>query len=197
MVRWSGPDGVVAIMQSGVETGSRNSGSPAASVPPSPDDAGTLAVIVGQYYESMGVPSCQVESSGTVLWNYSGAGYTSPEAGPPPGERQYTMGLRRALQGIPVWESIAYAIFDADGQTTDEGFYWPEIPKDVVVTAVAFQEQLSTPSGLAAYEAKLPVDAQALGLVVIHHTVGNWLSTFQAVVTYDVGCRSSITVPVF
>jgi hypothetical protein len=41
-------------------------------------------------------------------------------------------------------------------------------------------------SGLAAYKAKLPADAQGQGQVLIHHTSAGSSSPFHAAVTYDV-----------
>jgi hypothetical protein len=43
-----------------------------------------------------------------------------------------------------VVESLAVARFDIDNQTTYEAFYWPEIPGDVVSTAIAFGAQLAS-----------------------------------------------------
>jgi hypothetical protein len=63
---------------------------------------------------------------------------------------------------------------------------WPEIPEEVVAEAVAFKARLSTPEGLAAYEAQLGPDAQARGRVVVHHNDGEPTATFAAVATYDV-----------
>jgi hypothetical protein len=72
-----------------------------------------------------------------------------------------------------------------NGETTNEAFYWPEIPADVVAAAQAFRDQLAAPGGLAAFKAKLPANAQGDGSVVIHHHVAGAAGAFKAVAVYD------------
>jgi hypothetical protein len=97
---------------------------------------------------------------------------------------------------VPVVDSIAFAQFDVDDQTTSEGFYWPEIPADVVTAALSLAKQLSDPAGLAAYKATLPADAQGNGSVQIRHTSG-LLGTgpFQAVAVYEVAPAAGLASP--
>jgi hypothetical protein len=56
----------------------------------------------------------------------------------------------------------------------------------VVSAAIAFKNQLAAPGALAAYKAKLPADAQGDGRVVIHHSSGLSMGSFQSAATYDV-----------
>ena len=91
----------------------------------------------------------------------------------------------RAVDGIIVGESMAYARFDSQDQSTSEGFYWPTIPADAVTSARAFHAKLADPNELAAYKAKLPADAQGDGIVNLHHTNSSSTSLFAAA-TYDV-----------
>src|SRR5262249_27630679 len=121
--------------------------------------------------QMMGVASCQIGDRPGIT---SGSGGT-------------TALLARAVDGIPVGESHAYAHFVAGDQTTDEGFYWPAIPADVVAAARALRDRLADPAALAAYKALLPSEAQSDGQVVIHHTDGSLgTAAFTAVATYDV-----------
>jgi hypothetical protein len=124
-----------------------------------------------EYFGTMGVASCQIDDTPGLT---SGSGGTNAI-------------LERAVDGIPVGESYAWAHFVATNQTTGEGFYWPTIPADVVTAARALRDRLADPTALAAYKALLPPEAQGDGQVVIHHTDGS-LDTkpFTAVATYDV-----------
>jgi hypothetical protein len=171
LVRWVGSDGVVGISSSGSEMGVMNAGAPETKLPDWSKDFSKLTTHVTAYYASMGVPNCQISS---ISATYGSSG-TTPR-------------LERGLDGIPVAESHAYARFEVDDQTTEEGFYWPEIPAGVVTAAVAFKSKLADPKALAAYKAKLPSDAQGPGKVVIHHTSALSLSPspFKAEGTYDV-----------
>lgn len=173
-VRWVGADGVVAIEQSGGELGILNGGAPEAALPDWSTDTAALAAHVTAYFASFGVSACQVASA--------------PING---GSGGRTVALVRAVDGIGVAESLAYARFDDQDQSTSEGLYWPTIPADVVTSARAFHATLADPTELAAYKAKLPTDAQGDGNVVIHHTSAASTAPFAAAATYDVVTPSS------
>jgi hypothetical protein len=184
VVRYTGPDGVVAVSTNGSELASLDGGALESSLGGWSSDVAALTAHVEQYWEAMGVPACEVlrtdlTSGGSSSGSTSGGPTTfipSPD----------TIGLVRGIRGIVVAESLAFAQFDADDQTTSEGFYWPEIPADVVSAALALDTQLASPAGLAAYKAKLPASAQGDGAVVIHHSQSFSTAAFQAVATYDV-----------
>lgn len=183
LVRWTGKDGVVAIWTDGSEMASMNGGAPESNLPDWSSDGNALAAHVKAYFVSMGVATCQI--SGTD-GTYSVGGGGSTNGGPMfMVASQATLGVLRSIDGVPVVESIAYARFDTDDQTTSEAFYWPTIPADVVTAARAFHEKLAAPGALAAYKAKLPADAQGDGQVVIHHRAAGSSLPFTAVATYD------------
>jgi len=168
-VRWVGVDGVVGIEQSGGELGILNAGAPEASLPDWSADTTALSSHVTAYFATFGVSSCQIG-----------------DAQVDSGSDGRTVLLARSVDGITVAESLAYARFDNQDQSTSEGFYWPTIPADVVTSARAFQAMLADPTELAAYKAKLPADAQGDGLVILHHTSSSSTAPFSAVATYDV-----------
>jgi hypothetical protein len=168
-VRWVGVDGVVAIQQSGGELGVLNAGAPEASLPDWSDDPTALASHVTAYFTTFGVSACQVGDAQA----YDGFGGR-------------TVALTRAVDGITVVESIAYARFNNLDQSTSEGFYWPTLPADVIASARAFNAKLADPPELAAYKSQLPADAQGDGVVTIHHTSSSSTSPFTAAATYDV-----------
>jgi hypothetical protein len=168
-VRWVGVDGVVAIEQSGAESGSLNGGAPEASLPDWSGDPAALTAHVTAYFVTLGVSACQIGSAGV----HSGSDGS-------------TIVLVRSVDAISVAESIAYARMDSQDQSTSEAFYWPTIPAEVVASARAFQATLADPTGLAAYKAKLPANAQGDGVVILHHTSSSSTSPFAAAATYDV-----------
>jgi len=168
-MRWVGDHGVVAIEVSGGEIGSLNGGAPEAGLPDWSGDPTALSAHVTAYFASFGVSSCQVANAGV---NGGSGGRT--------------IALARSIDGIAVSESIAFARFDNQDQSTSEGFYWPTIPADVVTSARAFHDKLADPAQLAAYKAKLPADGQGDGGVVLHHTSSSSTTPFAAAATYDV-----------
>jgi hypothetical protein len=183
LVRWTGRDGVVAISSDGSEMALLNGGAPEANLPDWSSDGNALATHVKAYFVSMGVATCQI--SGTDGTYSAGGGGSTNGGSTFTVTAQSTVGLVRSIDGVPVANSIAYARFDTDDQTTSEAFYWPTIPADVVTAARAFHDKLAAPGALAAYKAKLPADAQGDGQVVIHHRVAGSPLPFTAVATYD------------
>ncbi len=168
-IRWVGNDGVVALEQSGGEIGSMNGGAPEASLPDWSNDPTALGAHITAYFESFGVAACQVGSA---------------QANDGFGGR--TILLARSVDGVAVAESLAYARFDNQDQSTSEGFYWPTIPAAAVTSARAFREKLADPVQLAAYKAKLPANAQGDGVLILHHTSETSPPPFTAAATYDV-----------
>jgi hypothetical protein len=187
ITHWTGPDGALAVFSNGLVMAELDSNAPENHVASLSGTEAMLTSYVRQYYETIGVASCQVASSDIVGWSGSASGSATGDAGETVVSGGVTLGLKRGINGIPVAESMANAMFDVDYQTTTETFYWPEIPANVVETAVALHGQLADPQGLSAYKAKLPKNAQGEGQVVIHHTDGSqWFDPFEAVATYDV-----------
>jgi hypothetical protein len=170
MVRYVGAHGAVAIFANGFATGIMNGGAPEASLADFSEEVPVLSAHVRDYFTSFGVRACQISS-------------TSVNAGSEGRKIQ----LGRAADGITVAESLAFARFDVDDETTVEGFYWPTIPDDVIASARTLRAALADPAALRAYKAKLPADAQGDGSVVIHHSAASSAEPFESTVSYDVG----------
>jgi len=92
----------------------------------------------------------------------------------------------RRVDGIPVVASIAFAHLDSSDESTNEGFYWPGVPADVVAAAESLRARLADPDALAAFKAKLPEEARGDGQVMIHHSSSGATPPLAAAATYDV-----------
>jgi hypothetical protein len=181
----------------GHEFGTQRRGSPLYTLAPygnSPTEHGTAVLA---YFESCGLPTNEV---GGVLPRVGSltvgqAGQAFQEVGP----KSYYSAVTRAVQGIPIRDSVAWARMDVNGDVLREEVYWPSIPQGVIDNAVALQTQISTASGLAAYQSALPAGA-GQGSVVIRHSSA-WaprVAPFEAYAVYDVttsdGHGSSSTI---
>jgi hypothetical protein len=168
-VRWVGPDGVVAIETTGAEMGIMNGGAAETNLPDWSNDPAALGAHVRDYFLSFGVAGCQM-----------------PETQVQGGSGGSTIGIAHLVDGILVAESLAYARFNNNEQTTSEGFYWPTVPAAVVDAARALHARLADPTMAAAYKALLPAADQGDGEVVIHHTSSSSTAAFASAATYDV-----------
>jgi hypothetical protein len=173
----------VAISADGSEVGILNGGAHEENLPDWSSDQAALSAHVESYFESMGLASCQIANT-TIFGGVGGGGAAGGSITVL--QSQSSVDVARGISNIPVVESLANARFDSANQTTAETFYWPEIPADVVAAARAFHDQLANPTALAAYKAKLPLDAQGDGQVVIHHSSAGSKPPFQSATTYDV-----------
>ena len=169
LVRWVGADGALAIWSDGAEGASLTGGAPEARLAAWSADPAAVSAHVRDYFTSMGVAPCQLLAAQATGGSDGLSGH-----------------LIREVDGIPIGESLAFAHFDVDDQTTYEGFYWPTIPADVMTAARAFHARLAQATMLAAYKALLPPEAQGEGRVIIHHTSSGSMNPFQAAAVYDV-----------
>jgi hypothetical protein len=182
--QWTGPDGALGVFSNGYTLATLAGDAPEADLPPLLATSAMIKDYVTDYFVGLGVSACQIQESRILSL---GEGSLSGDAGDTDLLGQVTVGLDRAIHGIPVVESIAMAEFDIDYQTTSETFYWPTIPSDVVSSALALQARTQTSVELASYKAKLPRDAQGSGRLLIHHTPGvATSSSFSAVAVYSV-----------
>ncbi|MBK7584481.1 MAG: hypothetical protein IPI67_30290 [Myxococcales bacterium] len=117
----------------------------------------------------------------------SQSGPVSDLLDPAPKLDWYSSVLSRSVGGIEVPDSFAFARFNADDEVVFESVYWPAIPAAAVADAVAFQQQLASPTNAAAFRAKLPLNlASQPGTIAIRHTRMTHKGSFVAKVSYDV-----------
>jgi hypothetical protein len=102
----------------------------------------------------------------------------------------YASILIRAISGIPVADSFAWATFNADGDVVIEAAYWPTIPAGVIADAKALAASVADSVGGPAFLAKLPTGL-ASGTVVIRHSPPTPTSRFEAFASYDLSEEST------
>jgi hypothetical protein len=159
-----------------------------AGVPFSPytGDISSHEALVQKYFIGAGLPADQV---GGVRTNVGATG-----TGALGGERVteqyfYSSIITRAVNGIPVDESHAWARLDVNGNVVAENVYWPALNASVISDAVALSQTVASTSPISAtYLGSLPVPASvaSIGKVVIHHSSEFVRTTFEDYACYDV-----------
>jgi hypothetical protein len=179
-----GANGVFATDPvTGAAWASPNADAPAYKRPPLTTDGDTHNQRVISYFQSAGIPAAEIKNAHvTTLMETGGA---SNQQIPAPKLTAYYSILARAVDGISVPDSFAWARFNADDQVVEEGVYWPPIPASVVDAAKKLASTLADPAAGPKLRAALP-SAAAPEEVVIRHTNGADHSPFQAVAYYDV-----------
>jgi hypothetical protein len=97
--------------------------------------------------------------------------------------------LERAVDGIPVVDSFAWARVNADGEVVSEAVYWPSIPNHVLAEAKRLRNLIEDPDSRATYESRLGTGHSG-GDVVIRHASAEVNTDFEALASYDVTVRS-------
>jgi hypothetical protein len=158
---------------------------PVAQRPPLTTDGDAHNAAVRAYFVTAGLPESQIDSVSVHAHMQAGGLIT---AGFPESKLvKFTSVISRIVGGVPVSDSSAYASFNADGETTSEFLYWPQIPAATLADAKALQERISDPDQLASLLAQAGLQASALGgRVVIHHTRHTQLPPLEFWATYDV-----------
>jgi hypothetical protein len=165
-----GEHGVFATRQSnGASFGVPNADAPAARKPALSTNSDVHNDRTLQHFLNAGLPKDQVASA-----HVSTLMQSRGEAGDPqndPGEFvAFTSNIDRAVDGVPVGDSSAWARFNADDEVVEEGAFWPDVPPSVVDTAKNMRAMLDDPDLRAEYLAKLPPAARDNGRVIIRHS---------------------------
>lgn len=181
-----GSNGVFATnLNTGAVRAVPNGDSPASQLPALTGDPDVHSAHVLAYFEAAGLPSDQVAA--VHVTTMMGGGGLGP---PPVGFRgnfiAYNSVIGRAINGITVADSFAWARFNNQGQVMAEAAYWPPIPASVVNDALTLQAQFGAPTAMTTFVAALPVKAIDAGRVVIHHTYSASRGIFAAVACVDI-----------
>lgn len=183
-----GDQGVFATFaHNGAVLATPNSGSPSLSVAAPEGGAEGHNARVVEYFVGAGLPKNQIEAVGASAEQFLSGGPDGTRA-----ERfvaWYTV-VRRHVSGIPVWDSVAWARINVDGDVVAETVYWPVISGAVLQEAEALKSALSDPAQAEALSEKLPKGATGPGKVVIRHTSFAHRGAFWARAAYDVGYKS-------
>jgi hypothetical protein len=192
MARKRGDWGVYVIDHSnGHVMGGQRAGSPLLhDTPPYGASVTEHGEAVKAYFSSCGLPASEIAG---VLPRVGGlevarVGEAPHQEGPP----MYYSVLTRAIDGVPVKESFAWARIAVSGEVIREDVYWPAIPAAALAEAHELRAQLATAEGRAAFRASLPLAQGAgEGEVAIRHTSAFAApgTPFEAHATYDVNDR--------
>lgn len=166
---WTGPTGAGAG-GGNFALFSLNGDSPDRNRPDFSADPEVMQTHVTEYLEGFGIQRCQIASSNVGA---SGGG-GGPVGGPfTPAPSHLTISLTRAIDGIVVSESNAYAMLDDEDKSTSESLFWPALTPEVIAAAKALRTRLADPATLAAYRAKFTntYEYRTEGAVTIHHTL--------------------------
>jgi hypothetical protein len=144
-------------------------------------DASTHNQMVKSYFVSAGIPEDQIANVETS-YIYSGTLGGNQTTAPVP--HSLNSILMRAIDGIPVRESEAWAKMTTAGDVDMEVVFWPPIDTRVIARAKALAATIAGPSGHASYLAKLP-KIFIEGGVVIHHSDMSVHSAPVAYVAFD------------
>jgi hypothetical protein len=145
---------------------------------------------VKSYLTAAGVPVSEVSATHVTTTMITGGPVSG--AWDPKDTRllYYTAHLERALGGVPVQGSFAFAALDGMDQVITEGVYWPAIPASVVAAAQNFSQQLGNATNRASFIAKVrrarAEAADVAGQVKIVHTSANSDAPFSAIAAYVV-----------
>ncbi len=181
-----GSEGVFVTMSvSQMVFGIPNATSAALALPMFSGSAADHNAAVRAYFVGAGLPESQI-SSVSVQDGMLGGGPTA--AGSIRSTLAYYFStVNRQANGVAVPDSFAWARLNVNGDVVHESVYWPELPASVVAEAANFAAILNNASGRGTLIASLPSDVTTTtGVLVIHHTPGEWTGSFGAWVSYDI-----------
>jgi hypothetical protein len=190
MQRWRGSFGAFAVDP----TNNAVNAIPNADSPTGPYllDAPIHNQMVKDYFISAGLPADQVADVETFyLASGSGSGDSSTQ--PTLVLSSINSILRRAILGVRVIESIAWAKLTTRGDVDWESVFWPPIDAAVASGAAAFAASLADPAQHAAFLAKLPSKIYKEGGVVIHHTDPSIHAAPRAYVSFDAQTETQLS----
>ena len=137
------------------------------------------------YFLAAGLPANQV---GPIHTNVTATGDGPAGAAEIPKQFSFSSIVTRAVQGIPVDESHAWARLDVGGNVVAESVYWPPLDSSVVSDALALSTTLAAPASAASYYSLLPFPSSVSGsgILRIHHSSQFVRGTFQTMACFDV-----------
>ena len=183
-----GSEGTLAVLASnGSVTGIPNAQSRALQLPPfgmTPQDHDRF---VRDYFERSGIPAAQIRAIRTAtLLEASGSSDDVSTARPK--VTAYYSVIERAVEGVPVPDSFAWARVNRDGQVVAEAVYWPALPAGVLAQAQRMSQGSALPRVEQAIKAR-PAETQVDHQVTIRHSSAAYDGSFAAHASIDVRVR--------
>jgi hypothetical protein len=193
-----GEHGIFIEYSNGYSSGIPNARSGILNAAPYSQDSTAHTAHVLGYFKEAGLPQDQILRADIMTMMEEGGRMEeiTPEGARVKAEPDYRKFhgfmtvLNRVVMGIPVPDSFAYAVFNADDRVTSETVWWPDLRATLIPEIEAFKRLAADPS----YVASLPADVAKLpGALAIHHatpTGEHWYAS----VTYDVYRPSGLAV---
>jgi hypothetical protein len=181
-------DGVFAVdLANGASYAIANAGAPFARLPPFTHDPAVHNARVLSYFVGAGLPKDQVGGVHvtTLMRAHGAAGETDAQ----PELVGYTSVVTRAIDGIGVPESHAWARLNVNGDVVSESVYWPDIPTRVVTEAKASLPLFKDEAALHALRARLRAGEGEVQLAIHHAAAGLSSVTPDASAVIDVTSR--------
>jgi hypothetical protein len=172
--RLAGDEGAFARGPHGVTLSVPNAAAPSTVAEPFQGTADDHSQRVLSYFvDECGLPKWQVgetqisammEAGGTVADQLAGKQIV-------PHFRGYTTIVERAVEGVAVRGSYAWARFNSHDDVVSEEVFWPDLPDQLLEEALSLQADLATTTKRKEYVAKLPPEYHdATPNVILYHS---------------------------
>jgi hypothetical protein len=180
-----GDEGTLAIDQiNGSAYGVPNANARPQSLAPFGKSAADHDAFVRDYFTKNGIPADQIGGvKGRTLLEATGR--SDEKERPIPKVTGYYTVLERAVDGIPVVDSFAWARVNVEGQIVEEAVYWPAISVEVMSKVKQLLDVRSDVKRRHELGARISADASNARLV-IRHSAASSHDPFEAFACVDV-----------
>lgn len=188
-VKHIGDEGVVAInLSNGSAFAIPNSNAPGLRSAPFGKSPGDHDGFVKAYFIKLGLPADQVARVRTMTM-LEANGRSDETKSTAPAVTAYYSVLERAVEGISVPDSFAWARVNAEGRVVGEGVYWPPLSGEVMAGARRLRDTLADPSRRSALASRIGGSGSE-STVAIRHASAWIASSFEAFPCLDVPVMS-------
>jgi hypothetical protein len=144
---------------------------------------------VKDYFLKLGVPADQVGSVRTMTL-VEATGAATQETHAMPRIVAYYSVLQRAVDGIPVPDSFAWARVNTRGEVVQEGVYWPALPARAIDEAREFRKRLADGAEREQFAARVKAPGGKVMLAIRHSGAELSGPAFECFASFDVETRS-------
>jgi len=183
-----GSEGTLSVLASnGSVTGIPNAQGRALQLPPYGTTQQDHDRFVRDYFERSGIPATQIKAIRTATLLEASGSSDDVSTGRPKVTAYYSV-IERAVEGVPVPDSFAWARINRDGQVVAEAVYWPALPAGVLAQARRMSQGDALPRAEQAMKAR-PGEVLVDHQVTIRHTSAAHEKSFAAHASIDVRVR--------